>query len=181
MNESQQRGSPSKSKHEATGLGLAGCLVDTRVSEAGFVVDDERCSVFTQRFSRSSTWRWLYRRFDVFGFRSLVWLGQSWFGVQGRARTMVVCSRCIYFGCQLTRGVHYRQSFFVGATSGFTKQGEISARSISGDEQYPKHLIACQLRSLYGLLERVDTANTFDCNEKHCAIGRCKQHISGQR
>jgi hypothetical protein len=40
----------------------------------------------------------------------------------------------------------------VGAASGFTEQGETCARSIGGDEQQPKHLIACQLRSLYGLL-----------------------------
>jgi hypothetical protein len=56
---------------------------------------------------------------------------------------MVVRTRRIHFGCQLTRGVHYRQSFFVGTTSGFTEQVETGARSIGRDEQYSKHLIAC--------------------------------------
>jgi hypothetical protein len=65
---------------------------------------------------------------------------------------MVVCTSRIYFGCQLTRGVHYRQSFFVGATGGFAEQGKTCARSIGRDEQHPKHLIARQLRSLNGLL-----------------------------
>jgi hypothetical protein len=57
--------------------------------------------------------------------------------------TMVVRTRRIYFGCQLTRGVYHRKSFFVGAASGFAEQGETRARSISRDKQYSKHLIAC--------------------------------------
>jgi hypothetical protein len=40
----------------------------------------------------------------------------------------------------------------VGAISSFAEQGKTCARSIGRDEQYPKHLIARQLRSLNGLL-----------------------------